>query len=210
MVDIFQVQHPNLAARADEPSQAVRILEKFEQLARDVGPKNVGMARLAAELGMSTKTTYRHFPNKAELVTALIRHRHEAMRAQREAQIESGMPALLRILRLTTSWVAHVSSFSPDFWQQLALHFPEARRIMDEAYDAFLRESGANLRRSVREDVDADVALHALKLLIEKAADRDYCAALGQPPLAVLREHVTVWARGALRPEELVAFGDWS
>jgi AcrR family transcriptional regulator len=185
-----------------DPTQAIRILEKFEQLARDVGPRHASMAQLATELGISTKTIYRCFPSKADLVMALIRHRDAAWRQQRDEQLAAKMPARLRILGVASSWVAHVSSFSPAFWQELALHFPDAQRVMDEAYAAFMREGGENLRSSVREDADAHVALRALKLLIEKAADRDYCAEVGLPPLVVLREHVDVWARGALRPEE--------
>ena len=50
-----------------------RILTGFESMARDAGPKGVIMTELVTQLGISTKTLYRCFPNKSQLVTELIR-----------------------------------------------------------------------------------------------------------------------------------------
>ncbi len=190
---------------ADFSTEEIRVLEKFEQAARAVGPRHVGMTRLASELGISTRTLYRHFPGKADLVTALIRHRVAGWQTMRDIQLKARMPALHRIHRLAASWIAYVTSFSPDFWRQLARDFPEAQAIIDQEYAAFMMQGGRNLVAIVREDRDPTIALHALKALIERAADVHYCRQMNQPPAAVLRQHLAIWAGGAVRPSELVA-----
>lgn len=185
-------------------SDVARIVEMFEQLARDVGPRNVGMAQLAAELGISTKTLYRHFPHKTNLVTAMITHRVSGWQMQREMQLAAKMPALQRIHRLAAKWVTYVTSFSPDFWQQLARDFPEAQAVIDKEYASFMLQGGNNLVAIVRDDLDPRIALNALKTLIERAADIRYCRQMELPPTTVLREHLALWAGGAVRPEEVV------
>ncbi len=190
---------------ADEfATERVRILEKFEQIARDVGPRHVGMARLASELGISTKTIYRHFPTKADLVTSLIRHRLVGWQTMRDMQLAARLPALQRIHRLAASWVDYITSFSPEFWRQLARDFPEAQALIEKEYADFMLQGGRNLIAIVRDDLDPQIALHALKSLIERAADVHYCQQMKAPPATVLREHIAIWAGGAVRPSEIV------
>lgn len=188
----------------DFTSEVVRILEKFEKAARDIGPRHVGMARLASELGISTKTLYRHFPAKTDLVTSLIRHRLAGWQTMRDMQLAAKMPALQRIHRIAASWVAYITSFSPDFWRQLARDFPDAQAIIEEEYASFMLQGGQNLVAIVRDDLDPQIALHALKSLIERAADVHYCQQMNQPPATVLREHLAIWAGGAVRPSDIV------
>jgi AcrR family transcriptional regulator len=183
----------------------VRILETFEQAARDIGPRHVAMARLASEMGISTKTLYRHFPAKSDLVTSLMRYRISGWKAMRDTQLAAKMPALQRIHRLAASWIAYVTSFSPDFWRQLARDYPEAQAIVEDEYANFMSQGGRNLVAIVRDDLEPRIALHALKLLIERAADLHYCQQLNLAPATVLRQHLAIWAGGAVRPAEIVA-----
>ncbi len=188
----------------DADAQRVRILETFERLARDVGPRHVGMARLATELGISTKTLYQNFSNKADLVTALIQFRVSGWRAQRETQIAARMPTVMRGYRLAHSWVNYLASFSPDFWHQIRRDFPETQQIIDAEYEAFLRLGYDPTERIIRQDTDPRAALFALRDLIEKAANRRYCEMVGLPPAEVLRQQYQIWVRGAVRPEEII------
>ncbi|MGE5335771.1 MAG: TetR/AcrR family transcriptional regulator, partial [Nitrososphaerota archaeon] len=70
---------------SDEQTVRRRILAGAEKLFTTYGYSRVSMDELAAELGMSKKTLYKHFPTKEALLLQVI----EAFYAQLNADIEA-------------------------------------------------------------------------------------------------------------------------
>ncbi len=88
-------------ATADKIETVKRILEVFERQARTVGPRGVVMVELVKELGISTRTLYRHFANKGEMVEALMES-WAALWLERQNQgLEAGIDPRSRIERAT-------------------------------------------------------------------------------------------------------------
>ncbi len=65
----MSLAEPPLAPVED---RATRILDEVERLAQDHGTRDIVMADVARDLGMSTKTLYREFPSKDALVGAIV------------------------------------------------------------------------------------------------------------------------------------------
>jgi AcrR family transcriptional regulator len=85
-----------------------RILAGVDRLFYAQGIKSVGVDAIAAELGISKKTLYRHFPSKDDLVIAYLRGR---FRPLPEASTKPPAEQILAFLE----WIAHSLTSAKDF-----------------------------------------------------------------------------------------------
>ncbi len=127
-----------------------RILTGFEAMARDAGPKGVIMTELVSQLGISTKTLYRCFPNKSQLVTELIRSWSIEQKEHQQRRIDSTMTPRDRIVEASLNWLEHYGQFSAGFWLQLERDYPQAQAMYQREYDEFIERSRQNLTPFVK------------------------------------------------------------
>src|SRR5580700_9823860 len=85
-----------------------RILETVDRLFYRQGIRAVGVDAIAAELGISKKTLYRHFPSKDDLVVAYLKGR---FRPLPEASTKPPAEQILANLE----WIARSVSSARDF-----------------------------------------------------------------------------------------------
>src|SRR5277367_5561773 len=85
-----------------------RILAGVDRLFYGQGIKSVGVDAIAAELGISKKTLYRHFPSKDDLVIAYLQGR---FRPLPEASTRPPAEQILASLE----WIARSLSSAKDF-----------------------------------------------------------------------------------------------
>lgn len=180
-----------------------RILTHFESLSSELGPKSVGMAGLASELGISTKTLYKHFPTKALLLEALIDSWATRWQEMQSGGFQLKLNARARIERSALIWLEQTSRFAPVFWQQLERDFPEAFAHYDTVYRAYLERSRQNLLPAIRGNLNADLALAGLMALLAQASDTALCEKCDITKKQAVKQAVAIWARGALIPEEV-------
>src|ERR1017187_2053912 len=64
-----------MTATADKPTMDQRILEPADRLFYLRGIRAVGVDTIAAEIGISKRTLYNHFPSKDELISAYLARR---------------------------------------------------------------------------------------------------------------------------------------
>src|SRR5580658_2470582 len=85
-----------------------RILAGVDRLFYAQGIKSVGVDAIAAELGISKKTLYRHFPSKDDLVIAYLRRRFrtlpEVSTKPPAEQILAGLEWIARSLTSATDY----------------------------------------------------------------------------------------------------------
>lgn len=188
-------------SKADAMKQ--RVLAAFEAQARTVGPRGVVMAELVRELGISTKTLYRHFHTKADIVAALMQSWAQAWIEQQHLRMQIGLDPRSRIEQAAIHWLDHTSAFSDQFWLQLERDFPQAYVIYQSEYAAFLERSRQNLKGMIRAELNPDLALSNLMALIAHASDRDLCEQLNITRKDALLEAIDLWACGALDTDYL-------
>ena len=176
-----------------------RILSAFAQQAGFAGPKMVTMTELAKSLAMSTKTLYRHFPNKAALVTALIAQWQESFLAKRKQRIEAGTDAHKRIQLGALECLALNNQFSEAFWLQIERDYSESFSLIAEQQQMFLQIAQGALLPEIRSDLNTELALINLWQIINNMPGVQQCEALNITRQDALLELIDVWARGALR-----------
>jgi len=180
-----------------------RILEAFERQARVVGPRGVIISELVGELGISSKTLYRHFDNKGHIVCELMTTWSDHWFALQQRGLSDGHGAKQRIETIAVNWVEHMGRFSEQFWGQLERDFPEAFLIYQQQYQTFLDRSRQNLAGVVREDLNSDLALSTLMNMINHAIDSQLCDQLNLTRKNALLQVIDLWAQGAFRQELL-------
>lgn len=204
MTDIQTPERPQLATSESEGHAThKRILKAFEAMACTVGPKGVAMADLVQKLGISTRTLYRCFPNKSQLVTELIRSWSDHQLDRQQQRLNSSMTPRDRIHEAATQWFEHYGQFSDVFWQQLERDFPNAHDVYQQQYTEFLERSRENLTPYVKPELNADLVLSGLMVLLDHARDAGLCQELNITRRDALKQIIDVWADGALITQDV-------
>ncbi len=150
------------ADAADRPPNAERILAAAEECFARYGFQKTSMADIAREAGLSRRSVYRHFPDKAALFSEVTAARariflDEIMR--RTAELEGLSAQIEEVSRLTNRFVredpisAALLLADPDSLARTVT--TEARELLGMAMDAIvpLIETGRE-RGEVRVDLD--------------------------------------------------------
>ncbi len=179
----------------------LRILQAFENQAKTLGPRGVSMAALVSELGISTRTLYRLFPNKSALVSALMKSWAADWAELQGDNVRQSLPPGERVKTIALRWLNHRATFSPLFWQQLERDFPDAQKYYEQEHERFLERSNANLRPYIREDIDPDFAIANLIALFHQSSDPSYYEAFNLTRDDAVIQSMELWIRGALKTE---------
>jgi AcrR family transcriptional regulator len=170
--------------RRFEPDDELRLLFEaaFVVMQRN-GYADAAVADILAEAGLSTRSFYRHFQSKDQLLCALYRHEAEQVAGRLTARL-SGAPSPLAAL---DGWIEEIMS--------LGYHRRKAARV------AVLGSPGA-----MRAEGYADEGRHAMKLLIaplrKLLADglRDGTFPLADPESDAPLVQSVVWTAAGLSP----------
>ncbi|HEX3712984.1 MAG TPA: TetR/AcrR family transcriptional regulator [Trebonia sp.] len=170
--------------RRFEPQDELRLLfEATLAVMQRNGYADVAVADILAEAGMSTRSFYRHFQSKDQLLCALYRHEAEQVSERLTAGV-SGAPSPLAAL---DKWIEEIMS--------LGYHRRKAARV------AVLGSPGA-----MRAEGYADESKRAMKLLIAPLeallADglRDGTFPLADPARDAPLVQSVVWTAAGLNP----------
>ena len=179
--------------------EAGRILRAFAARAATAGPRAVVMAELARDLGISTKTLYRIFPSKAQLVHALMERwaARLEVQLQREEASESG-PFVDQLLRTSQVWHDNRRRFGPAFWSELQADYPDAYGLVVDGRQRLRERTLERLRPFLREDLSAPLAMELFDAGLARAMDPDVQGRFGVDGATAVRTAVRVWAGGAL------------
>lgn len=197
------VATPPVAPLDKEAALRQRILEAFEHQARVVGPRGVIISELVAELGISSKTLYRHFDTKDHIVCELMTAWSDHWFTLQQRGLTDGLGPKQRIETIAVNWVDHLGRFSEQFWLQLERDFPEAYQVYQQQYQTFLERSRHNLVKVVREGLSPDLALSTLMSMITHATDAKVCDRLNLTRKNALLQVIDLWTQGAFRKELL-------
>jgi AcrR family transcriptional regulator len=77
-----------MPSRAEKPDMKQRILETADRLFYLHGIRAVGVDTVAAEIGISKRTLYNHFPSKDDLIRAYLGRRSVTMPASEKSPID--------------------------------------------------------------------------------------------------------------------------
>ena len=182
-----------------------RIIREFSSRARRNGPKTVVMADLARDLQISTKTLYRRFPTKADLVHRMMTQwarRFErdldAAGDEGDAPAEEGMPFVSQLVASSRVWQLSRRRFGGTFWEELERDYPDSYALFVEARARLRRQILERLEPHMARGVEPEFAMELFDAALGRALDPLVLSRTGVEPRAAVRQAVRIWAAGAL------------
>jgi AcrR family transcriptional regulator len=127
-----------MATMSEKPSMKERILETADRLFYLQGIRAVGVDTIAAEIGISKRTLYNHFPSKDELISAYLSRRFNRPTASDKPPAEQILGTFDSLERRFASrdfrgcpFVNAVAELGPEdrAVKKIAVAFKESRRV---------------------------------------------------------------------------------
>lgn len=177
-----------------------RILKAFSARARRNGPRGVVMADLARELQISTKTLYRLFPTKADLVQQLM----ERWAGRFDRDLENGatasdqLPFVEQLLTTSEVWQASRRRFGNRFWDELERDYPESYALLVDARLRLRQQILERLGPHMAPGLVPELAMELFDAALARALEPEVQRRLGVDSRAAIRHAVRIWAGGCL------------
>lgn len=174
------------------------------------GFRAVTMDDLAAEMGMSKKTLYVHFPTKGDLLKAVVLQKvgefEEAMDAVGAGEPDDFSETLKRLLETMTSSAGEIS---PAFVRDLAKDAPELilvikarrREVIGRTFGRIL-ELGQKAR-AIRRDLEPELMVEILLGMADSVVTPENVAAKGISPGQLISAILLVFLEGVQTPQPL-------
>jgi AcrR family transcriptional regulator len=180
-----------------------RILDTFENKSANAGFRSVTMGSLANELGVSTKTLYKTFFNKADLVYALVDKWTVRWEANQVEGMALGLPIYERTVRTVNLLIEMNEKLGQEAWRQLRNDYPEAYNLAESATNSFFENTRRNLDPEMRDDINKDLAFSVLKKMLTHAQNSKDFDRSNLTVVQAITEVLIIWGRGVIKPEGL-------
>ena len=190
------------ALGAGQNELRARILRAFTERARHAGLRAVVMAEVARDLGISTKTLYKVFDSKEQVVQSLMEMwaaLFEAALANNERAVPDEATIADRLKNQAVVWAEVRARFSPAFWLELERDYPGPFAVFDAARERTRVVVRGRIAPLLKPELDAELAHELYDALTRRAADPDLCQRLNLTPHDALVQAVEIWTRGALK-----------
>jgi len=172
------------------------------------GFRGVTMDDLAAELGMSKKTLYAHFPSKMALLQEVMRDKMSSVEADLErvlAEVGDGFPA--RLQALLACMRMHTEEISEPYVRDVRREAPELfasvqhrRRELIQRFFGKLIEDGCRAGM-IREDIPTTMMIEMLLGAVDAVVIPAKMGELETTPKVAFSQIITIFLEGVLTKE---------
>jgi AcrR family transcriptional regulator len=156
------------------------------------------MADLARDLGISTKTLYRVFPSKADLVRELVETWAARLERQLRDEDDAVGPFADQLLHSSELWQANRRRYGEGFWAELERDYPESYALVTRARHGLRQRMLERIEPRLRPGIDAGLALELFDAGMARAVDPQVQRRYGVDARTAIRTAVRMWADGAL------------
>lgn len=182
--------------------QRLQILDTFIKMVKVDGLRAVSMLSLAKNLGISTKTLYRHFSAKSELIQAVVVLNDMRFNENRTRRILSGQNQHQRIVAASLEWFELRNELGEWFWHELERDYADVYALFEQNLKSFLDRAADLLRPEIRTGLNADYAMAFLWKAINEVPTYEECEKMGLTRNEALVQSIDIWARGSLKMYE--------
>lgn len=187
-------------APEDTAGTAGQIVEAFARRAQQVGIRSISMGELARELRVSTKTLYKYFRNKEDLVYELVA-RWENRIYKPLSSYEGG---LLDILRYWVRvWVENDAQFSRAFWLDLKTDYPQLYKVYVDSLYSRMAVMKARVTPFLKPEVNPDFAWSAYFILMTATSQPKTFERIGMTREQCVYAAFDFWVSAALDRERI-------
>lgn len=192
------------AAPAENPISQ-RIVAGARQHFFAYGFRTITMDDLAAELGMSKKTLYAHFPSKPALVEAALRDKFRSIEGDLERiTSECSSDVLHALQQLLACIQRHAEEIQPPFVRDIGRGAPELFKLVESRRRDVIRRYFGKLfsagRRAgiIRRDIPATLVIEILLGAVQAIMNPPKMAELGLTPKTGYPAIITVICEGVI------------
>lgn len=200
------VARPAPRAAAD-PAARHRLLAAARARFFAYGYSALTMDELAAELGMSKKTLYVHFPSKDALVAAILAEFVTEVRASADALFsDRALGFTAKLLRFSEAMVRRFARMNPHVFRDLQRCAPQLYRRIEELRHQNIPHIFGELVRQgqaagmVRPGINADFAVEFWRPAIQSLLHPDTLERLQLHPDQMFAQAVDLFFGGLLTP----------
>lgn len=170
------------------------------------GFRTVSMDDIAAELGMSKKTLYTHFPSKAALVQAIMQEKFAEVEADLSRLKTTGGQTVETTLRNLLDCVQrHTAEIQPSFVRDIGRELPELFQVIEKRRRDLMRHHFGELFQQgqktglIRNDISVHVILEILLGAVQSIMNPLKLVELGLTVEAGYASVIGIILEGALR-----------
>ena len=102
------------------------------------------MDDIAANLGMSKKTLYQHFPDKNDLVHATMMHQMELITEMTETAFNASANPIEQLINVCHSQCREMQHINPVLFFDLKKHYPKSMDLFEKHKNVYMREKMLN------------------------------------------------------------------
>ncbi len=148
-----------------------RILKEAESLFKHRGVRSVTMDEIARELGMSKKTLYQYFSNKADIVHGVTLEHFQNEKCMAAEIMDKSSNPLEEFLMILQAFTSTMHEIPTNMVYEIQKYYPKAWNLFHEFKSGYITDSiRRNLEKGVEDGLyrkDMDVAL-VTKLRVEQ------------------------------------------
>ncbi len=196
------------ATPVEEPSTQARIVDGARRHFFAHGFRGVTMDDLAAELGMSKKTLYAHFPSKTALLEHVLRDKLERAEADLQEATSAGNGDFATCLqRMLAAARAQFDELQPAFVRDMRREAPELFSLVQEGRRKLIQRHFGKLlndgRKSgtIRKDVSVSLLIEFLTGAVDAIMNPQKLSELGLTPKAGFAQVISVFLDGITKEE---------
>jgi AcrR family transcriptional regulator len=183
-------------------TRLVDLLKGCEQAFRRFGVRAVSMDDLATQLGVSKKTLYRYFKDKADLVLQVFDQACNRQTTRTQALSEGGNNAIDAVIEVMEYFQTELREMHPSMLFDLQKYYPEAmQRLHQHKMEAMQGYLIRNIQRGQSEglfrgDFDARLISRLHMAMVQTMTDPSTIDEFGRPLSELQKELHTYHLRG--------------
>ena len=177
------------------------------------GIRDMSVQKLVSELAISTKTFYKHFENKEELLEEVLRLHYEQQYKQLEKLVGEKNPVVL-FYEIWQQATLNEYNVSNKFFSDLRYYYPalqlKIEREIGEKFWVRLKQIIDNgITQGVfRKDINPFVILESISVLLDRIGRSDQFQKLNVPADEIFENSIAVIIRGFCTPKGLEILDD--
>jgi len=187
---------------SNKETRVLELLTGCEHAFRKFGVRAVSMDDLASQLGVSKKTLYRYFKDKADLVLQVFNQACERQKARTEILSDGGFNAIDAVIAVMEYFQSELREMHPSMLFDLQKYYPEAmNRLHTHKMVAMQGYLLRNIERGqteglYRADFDAKLVSRLHMAMVQTMTDPSTIHEFGRPLSELQKELHTYHLRG--------------
>ncbi|MCK9618126.1 MAG: TetR/AcrR family transcriptional regulator [Lentimicrobiaceae bacterium] len=151
-----------------------KILIESAKLFQKYGIRSISMDDISREMGISKKTMYQYFENKADLISKILNYNFELHSQVEDAHILEKGNAIDILLTVSKKVCEELKEFNPSITFDLQKFYPEIyKQFFEKKRDHIFEKIKCNIKKGIEQDIfrnDLDIELVA-RLYVQRLAD---------------------------------------